>query len=147
VELIDRFLSSFRYLETRPHRQYEIEIPNENPSFLRWKAKIPLQNNLCLSVSEVAIFDEDKITERVFAYDLRDRETGKMIWRIDNHSRRQSVSSPCHVHTNPDNEEERNDEYFTDSQGTDFPYVMRCVRKHFEQEPQDWEVNHDDETE
>jgi len=145
AELIDRCLCTFRYLENRSHRQYQIEIPKNNPSSLRLKTEIPLQNDLCLSVKESVIFEKDKMVERSFSYDFRDRGTGKMIWRIDNHSRWQSVASRCHVHTNPDDEEELN-EYFHNSQQTDFPYVMRCLRKHYEQEPQDWEVNPDDTT-
>ncbi|MDR3715208.1 MAG: hypothetical protein P4L51_20540 [Puia sp.] len=113
---------------------------------MRWKAKIPLRDNLCLSVKETAIFDDDKMVERVFSYDLRDSGTGRMIWRIDNHGRRQSITSPCHVHPNPDDENARN-ECFADSRTTTFPYAMQCVRKYYEQEPQDWEVNLDDATE
>jgi hypothetical protein len=146
AELIVKILSTFQYLENRPRFPYTIKIPKDNPSFLRWKEKIPLQENLCLSVNETAIFDDDKMTERIFAYDFRHIDTDKMIWRIDNHSTRQSITSPCHVHPNPENEEERN-EFFSDSQGTDFPYVMRCVRKFYEQERQDWEVDPDDTTE
>jgi hypothetical protein len=146
AELIKKILSSFQYLENKPHFPYSIEIPETNPSFLRWQAQILLQDNLCLSVKEAAIFDEDGMVDRNFSYDLRDSNTHRMIWRIDNHGTWQPIGTSCHVHMNPDNEKEIK-EHFPDSKQTIFPYVMRCMRKHFEQEPQDWEVNHDDETE
>lgn len=140
AELITRILSSFQYLENKPHFPYQIEIPKSNPSFLRFKATICLRNDLCLSVNETAIFDDDGMSERSFSYDLRNSNTGKLVWRIDNHSRRQPVSSPCHVHANSEDEGQRI-EYFADSKTPDFPYAIRCVRKFYEQDIQDWEVS------
>jgi hypothetical protein len=140
AELITKILSRFQYLENEPHFPHQIEIPKSNPSFLRWKVKIFLRDGLCLSVNETAIFDGDGMSERSFAYDLRNTITGKLIWRIDNHSRRQPISSPCHVHANPEDEEQRI-ECFADSRKPNFPYAISCVRKFYEHEHQDWEVN------
>jgi hypothetical protein len=140
AELINRVLSTFHYLENKPHFPYPIEIPESNPQFLRFKADILLQNDLCLSVNETAIFDEDGIAERSFSYDFRNINTNKMTWRIDNHGQRQSIDCPCHVHPNPEDEKQRN-ECFQDSKTTIFPYAIGCVRKFYEEEHQDWEVN------
>lgn len=147
AELIKKILSSFQYyLEDGPRFPFQIKIPQDNPSFLQWKADICLRDNLCLSVNEVAIFEDDEMVERSFAYHFWDRGKDRMIWRIDNHGRRDSVLSRCHVHTNPDDQNERN-EFYPDSKVAIFPYVISCVRKHYEEHSQDWEVSTDDATE
>ena len=140
AELIDKVLSTFRYLENKPHFPYPIEIPEANPQFMRFKAEIPLQDGFRLSVNEIAIFDNDELVERSFSYDLRHTESTKLVWRIDNHGCIRPISSPCHVHSNPEDEAERN-ECFNDSKTTIFPYAIGCVRKFYEEDRQDWEVN------
>jgi hypothetical protein len=82
------------------------------------------------------------LIERSFSYDFREEGTSKLIWRIDNHCRRQHVSCRCHVHDNPDDDEHRN-QFFADSRSTIFPYAMRCVHNFFENRPQEWEEAHD----
>jgi hypothetical protein len=89
-------------------------------------------------VEDSARFSSEGMTSRNFGYDLRDCSTGRLIWRIDNHGTWQPVGSRCHVHTNPDDEDERL-EHFEDSRETTFLYVMHCIKNHYTNKPQDWE--------
>ena len=95
-----------------------------------------------MTVMEQAFFDDNELVERSFAYDFREEGTGKLIWRIDNHCRKEHVSCRCHVHANSDNEDDRT-EFFSDSRSTIFPYAMRCVANFFEGRHQEWEGVHD----
>jgi hypothetical protein len=143
AELIESHMLSCQFIEDRPRFPYHIGIPESNPCSLYWVDKIPLQQNLCLTVMEQAFFDEDEMIERSFSYDLREAGTGKLVWRIDNHCRRQPVSSPCHVHDSP-NEPDKRNEFFSNSRRTDFTYVMHCVKNFFEGKPQEWEESRND---
>jgi len=93
---------------------------------------------------EQAFFDDDGMIERSFSYDLREKGTGRLVWRIDNHCRRQPVTNPCHVHAFPDAPDKRT-EFFADSKSTTFMYAIHCVKNFFEGTPQDWEESRDDE--
>ena len=139
AERIKRNLSTFQYIENRPHFPSEIQIPLDNPFSLWWSDTIHLQGNRCLKLVDAAIFSEDgMMAERSFSYDFREQESHKMIWRICNHKTWQPVTNGCHVHDNPDDEDARN-ECFPDSTKTDFMYVMHCLKNFYEGKPQDWE--------
>jgi hypothetical protein len=145
AELIRKHLSTCQYLEQKPHFPLRIEIPEDNPNSLLIRDTLHLRGNLRLAVYEQAFFDENGIVERSFAYDFREVGSEKLIWRICNHCVRASIESPCHVHTNPHGQEERN-EFFSDSKGTLFFYAMHCVKNHYEHKPQEWEVQKNDQT-
>jgi hypothetical protein len=143
ADLIEKHLNSCQNLETRPHFPSRITIPLDNPKALYWKDRILLQNGLVLEVHEQAFFDDEGMSERSFSYDFREEAGRRLIWRIDNHCRLQSVEAPCHVHRNPNNEGERF-EYFTDSKKADFMYAMHCVKNYYQSKPQEWEVAEND---
>jgi hypothetical protein len=137
AELIDGHLSTCQFLRNNPHYLSPIQIPD--PNILFWQDKIYFRDGLCLTVQEVAIFNNEEMTERSFAYDLREVGTGRLIWRICNHCEQQPVENSCHLHLNPLDEDERL-EFFPDSKTTILPYAMHCVKNHFEGKPQEWEV-------
>jgi hypothetical protein len=116
-----------------------------NPNAFRWADTIQLKGNLRLVVKDVVIFLPDgNMSSRDFSYDLRDSRTNRLIWRICNHGCLRPVDDPCHVHANPDDEDERI-ECFDDSRKTTFDYVMHCLKLHFEGKSQEWERLHADE--
>ena len=139
AKLIEKALLSCPYIENRPRFPSEIEIPELDPDALYWRDEIDIQQNLCLTVMESTFFYDDEIVERAFSYDLREKGTSRLIWRIDNHSRRQPISSRCHVHNLPNDPPNSRIEYFKNSSGTIFTYAIRCINNHFEGKPQDWE--------
>jgi hypothetical protein len=144
AELIEKHLLSCQYIEDKLRWPSKIEIPESDPNSLYWQDKIDLKQNLCLTVMEQAFFDDDEMIERSFSYDLHERGTDKLVWRIDNHCRRQSVANPCHVHAFPDDPEDRS-KGFPDSKQTVFTYAIHCIKNHFEGKPQEWEETGNDE--
>jgi hypothetical protein len=139
AELIDRLLTSCRYLDCPPHFLSEVKIPADNPYAFEWKDTIHFQDGLRLEVTDYAIFAPGGgMVERKFMYDFREEATGRLIWRICNHGSWKVVDEPCHVHTDPDDEEQRL-EIWPSSDETTFAYVMRCLKNHYEKKPQEWE--------
>lgn len=145
AKLIEKHLLSCQYIEEKPRFPSEIIIPQDDLNSLFWMDKIDLQQNLRLTVMEQAFFCDDQLIERSFSYDLREIRTGRLIWRIDNHCRRQSVEAPCHVHTLPDDPPDSRKPLHLNCARAIFPYAIHCVKNHFEGKPQDWEVAGDDE--
>jgi hypothetical protein len=140
AELIDRLLTSCRYLDCPPHFTSEIKIPENNPCAFEWKDTIHFQDGLRLEVTDYAIFAPDGgMIERNFMYDFREEETGRLVWRICNHGTWKMVDEPCHVHADPDDEGNRL-EIWPSSDETTFAYVMNCLKKHYEKKPQEWEA-------
>jgi hypothetical protein len=103
-----------------------------------WKDVIHLKGNLRLEVYDWALFENKEMVERSFSYDLRRKDDRKLIWRICNHKAQQPITASCHVHINPNNEDDRI-EFFPDSTRTIFPYVMHCLKNLYENKPQEWE--------
>ena len=140
AELIEKHLLSCQYIEDKPRFPTHIEIFALDPETLFWKEKIDFQQNLRLTVMEQTVFDEGEMIERSFSYDLRERgDAGKLIWRIDNHNRKQPVTAPCHVHNLPHDPPDSRIECFVDSKKTDFPYAVHCIKNYFEGKSQEWE--------
>ena len=139
--LIEDHLNSCQFLEDPPHFTTKIKIfTHPFPDSFFWEDDvIRLKDDLCLKVEDSARFRGDAMFNRNFSYDLRHCTTGRLIWRICNHGTWKPVSEPCHVHVNPDNEDERL-AFFEDSRTTIFPYVMHCLKNHYTGKPQDWEV-------
>ena len=142
AELIKKHVLSCHFIEEKPRFPSHIEIQEGD---LYWQDTIDLQQNLCLTVMEQAFFDDNEMIERSFSYDLREIGTGKLLWRIDNHSRRQPVEAPCHVHSLPDDPPDSRTPLHSDSKRAIFPYAIHCIKNHFEGKPQDWEVPGNDE--
>jgi hypothetical protein len=138
TELIKRHIATCQYLEEKPHFPAPIQIPENNPSAIFWRDQIDLRDNYRLVVSDWALFEDGEMVERSFYYDFRKRDGRELIWRICNHRMQQPVSAPCHVHTNPNDEEDRI-ECFPNSITTIFPYAVHCVKNFYENKPQDWE--------
>jgi hypothetical protein len=138
TELIKRYLATCQYLEETPHFPASIQNPENNPSALFWRDQIHLKGGYRLEVSDWALFEDEAMVERSFYYDFRRKDGRQLIWRICNHRRQQPVTAPCHVHANPDDEEDRI-ECFPDSIEATFPYAMHCVKNFYEDKPQDWE--------
>ena len=125
----------------RPHFPSQIQVHSLNDPYdtLVWQDKILLRGNLRLSVQEAAAFLGDEMVERNFGYDFRDKSNDRLIWRVDNHGAWLPVTDPCHVHANPDDDDDRI-ECFPDSRGTTFLYAMHCIKNHYENKPQDWDA-------
>ena len=139
AQLIDRLLSTCRYLRCPPHFHTEILIPSTNPNAFEWRDTIQFQDGLRLDITDLALFGEEGMCERKFMYDFRKEETGRLVWRICNHGTWKIVEEPCHVHTDPDDEEVRL-EIWPSSKETTFAYVMRCLKNHYEGKTQEWEA-------
>jgi hypothetical protein len=139
AELIEKHLLSYQYIEDNPRFPSEIQIPESDPNSLFWSDRIDFRQDLRLTVMEQAVFCDDQLVERAFSYDLREIATGKLIWRIDNHSRRQSVDAPCHVHVLPDDPPNSRTPLFENSRTAIFPYAIHCIKNYFEGKPQEWE--------
>ena len=134
AELIDRILNSCEYLDPRPMIS-KVEIPEDNPNALRWKAQYQFVENKTLKIKDIASFDSDgNMVERAFSYDFREVGAEHPIFRICNHERIQPVNEPCHVHVGPTQLE-----CFEDSKKTTFPYAIHCVKNHYQQKAQEWE--------
>jgi hypothetical protein len=141
AELIARLLNSFEYLDPRPASPSKIKIPKANPYALYWIDKITIKEEKILTVKEMATFDGDgRMLERNFKYDFRDSGSPDPLFRIDNHGVWQSVSEPCHVHVG----REDNLVSFPSSEGKDFKYALHCIKNYYQQRPQDWEKEDDD---
>jgi len=139
-DLINRHISTCKYLEINPHFPSPMQIPEDNPSAFYWHDEILLRDNYRLVIKESAVFEDGEMSERSFYYDFRKKDDRKLVWRICNHFVEKPVSAPCHVHVNPEKEKDFN-EFFPDSVKTTFPYAMHCVKNFYEGKPQEWEVS------
>lgn len=139
ADLIHRCIGSCQFIENPPHYVTKLRVFT-NPDRFYWSDVLLLHNDLCLKVEDSARFSGDEMTIRNFSYDLRRRSAPRrLIWRIDSHSDWHPISDPCHIHINPDNDDERL-EFFKNSQGINFLYVMHCLKNQYENKPQEWEV-------
>ena len=98
AELIDRLLTSCKFLNLPPHFTSEIKIPADNSLAFEWNDVIRFQDGLRLVVTDYAFFfPEGGMAERKFMYDFREEVGGRLVWRICNHGSWNAVkgSLPC----------------------------------------------------
>jgi hypothetical protein len=143
AKLIARLLNSCEYLDPRPASPSKIKIPANNQFALYWSDSFSFRDEKILKITDMATFDVDgKMLDRNFAYDFRDRGSRDPLFRICNHGVWQSVCEPCHVHVG----REENVVEFPSSEGKDFPYAIHCIKNFYQQKPQEWEKEGDDDS-